>query len=194
MKKFLSFLLLTAMLGAASVSAAAQEIRIGFINTDRIFKEANTAKQAQAKLEQEFSKREKELNDLGFIAIGKGIGGQQRRQFGSAPDRDITRDIKAIGHHVGEQIFQAIAGPVVEIEQHIAAGDDSLDVFEALALERPAQIGHRQAVSADVFAAKESAVAGHCDAFSRIYAAWQFFLHRNEKWLHCSKTAISCRQ
>ena len=64
MKKFLSFLLLTAMLGAASVSAAAQEIRIGFINTDRIFKEANTAKQAQAKLEQEFSKREKELNDL----------------------------------------------------------------------------------------------------------------------------------
>ena len=65
MKKFLSFLLLTAMLGAASVSAAAQEIRIGFINTDRIFKEANTAKQAQAKLEQEFSKRESERNDVG---------------------------------------------------------------------------------------------------------------------------------
>ncbi len=65
MKKFLSFLLLTAMVGVASVSAAAQEIRIGFINTDRIFKEANTAKQAQAKLEQEFSKREKELNDFG---------------------------------------------------------------------------------------------------------------------------------
>ena len=65
MKKFLSFFLLTAMLGVASVSVAAQEIRIGFINTDRIFKEANTAKQAQAKLEQEFSKREKELNDFG---------------------------------------------------------------------------------------------------------------------------------
>ena len=65
MKKFLSFLLLTALLGTASVSVAAQEIRIGFINTDRIFKEANTAKQAQAKLEQEFSKREKELVDIG---------------------------------------------------------------------------------------------------------------------------------
>ena len=65
MKKFLSFLLLTALLGTASVSVAAQEIRIGFINTDRIFKEANTAKQAQAKLEQEFSKREKELNVFG---------------------------------------------------------------------------------------------------------------------------------
>jgi outer membrane protein len=53
------------LFGVASVSVAAQEIRIGFINTDRIFKEANTAKQAQAKLEQEFSKREKELNDFG---------------------------------------------------------------------------------------------------------------------------------
>ncbi|HQX60878.1 MAG TPA: OmpH family outer membrane protein, partial [Burkholderiaceae bacterium] len=34
-------------------------------NTDRIFKEAATAKAAQSKLEQEFSKREKELIDLG---------------------------------------------------------------------------------------------------------------------------------
>ena len=38
---------------------------MGFVNTDRIFKEASTAKAAQAKLEQEFSKREKELVDLG---------------------------------------------------------------------------------------------------------------------------------
>jgi outer membrane protein len=38
---------------------------VGFVNTDRIFKEANTAKAAQSKLEQEFSKREKELVDLG---------------------------------------------------------------------------------------------------------------------------------
>ncbi len=43
----------------------AQEFRVGFVNTDRIFREANTAKAAQAKLEQEFSKREKDLNDLG---------------------------------------------------------------------------------------------------------------------------------
>jgi outer membrane protein len=42
----------------------AQEFRIGFVNTDRIFKEASTAKAAQAKLEQEFSKREKDIVDL----------------------------------------------------------------------------------------------------------------------------------
>jgi outer membrane protein len=50
-------------LGANAVSA--QEFKIGFVNTDRIFREASTAKTAQAKLEQEFSKREKDLVDLG---------------------------------------------------------------------------------------------------------------------------------
>ncbi len=45
--------------------ARAQEFRIGFVNTDRIFREANMAKAAQTKLEQEFAKREKEMADLG---------------------------------------------------------------------------------------------------------------------------------
>lgn len=44
---------------------AAQEFKVGFVNTDKIFKEANTAKAAQAKLEQEFAKREKDLITLG---------------------------------------------------------------------------------------------------------------------------------
>jgi outer membrane protein len=43
----------------------AQETKLGFVNTERIFREAASAKQAQAKLEQEFSKREKELVDIG---------------------------------------------------------------------------------------------------------------------------------
>ncbi|MDF1484008.1 OmpH family outer membrane protein [Ramlibacter sp. H39-3-26] len=50
---------------AAAASAQADEFRAGFVNTDRIFREANTAKAAQAKLEQEFSRREKDLIDLG---------------------------------------------------------------------------------------------------------------------------------
>ncbi len=49
-----------------AMSANALEFKIGFINTDRIFKDANSAKAAQAKLEQEFSRREKELNDSGI--------------------------------------------------------------------------------------------------------------------------------
>jgi outer membrane protein len=62
------FLLLGAL--ALGAQAQAEDFRVGFVNTDRIFREANTAKAAQAKLEQEFSKREKELNDLGNTLKG----------------------------------------------------------------------------------------------------------------------------
>ncbi len=56
---------LTLLAAGLSGLAFAQEFRVGFVNTDRIFREANTAKQAQTKLEQEFARREKELVDMG---------------------------------------------------------------------------------------------------------------------------------
>ena len=46
---------------AAAVSA--QELKIGFVNLDRVLRDAAMAKAAQAKLESEFTKREKELFD-----------------------------------------------------------------------------------------------------------------------------------
>jgi outer membrane protein len=63
MKTFSSKLFLGAAIALAGFSASAQEFRVGVVNLDRIFREANSAKSAQTKLEQEFSKREKELND-----------------------------------------------------------------------------------------------------------------------------------
>jgi outer membrane protein len=59
--------LLGLVLGVSALAAGAQaqDFRVGFVNTDRIFREANTAKASQAKLEQEFARREKELNELG---------------------------------------------------------------------------------------------------------------------------------
>jgi len=65
MKHILRIAFLLGLLGACALAAHAQEFRVGFVNTDRIFREANTAKAAQAKLEQEFSKRERELVDIG---------------------------------------------------------------------------------------------------------------------------------
>lgn len=67
MKSFSRHLSLALLLGTIAVAAPAQaqEFKAGFVNTDRIFREANTAKAAQAKLEQEFSRREKELVDMG---------------------------------------------------------------------------------------------------------------------------------
>lgn len=60
-----SRLAFVACLAVFALSAQAQEFRIGFVNTDRVFKEANTAKAAQAKLEQEFSKRDRDLIEQG---------------------------------------------------------------------------------------------------------------------------------
>ncbi|WP_428424161.1 OmpH family outer membrane protein [Methylibium sp.] len=56
--------MLAAAVFAAGVTAAqAQELKIGYVNSERVLREASPAKAAQAKLESEFSKREKELAD-----------------------------------------------------------------------------------------------------------------------------------
>lgn len=54
-----------ALLALAGFSVQAQELKIGYVNSDRVLREAAPAKAAQAKLETEFSKREKELTDIG---------------------------------------------------------------------------------------------------------------------------------
>ena len=56
-----------ALLMACAAPAVAQEaaLKIGYVNSERVLREATPAKAAQAKLETEFSKREKELNDAG---------------------------------------------------------------------------------------------------------------------------------
>ncbi len=43
--------------------AQAQEMKIGFVNSDRVLREATVAKAAQTRLEAEFSKRQKEGED-----------------------------------------------------------------------------------------------------------------------------------
>jgi outer membrane protein len=57
--------LLIPCLAALSLAAQAEDFRIGFVNADRVMREASSAKAAQAKLDQEFSRREKELVDMG---------------------------------------------------------------------------------------------------------------------------------
>lgn len=56
-------LLAAAALVALVPLAGAQELKIGYVNSERVLREAVPAKAAQSKLEAEFSKREKELSD-----------------------------------------------------------------------------------------------------------------------------------
>jgi outer membrane protein len=45
-------------------SASGQELKIGFVNTDRVFKEAAPALRSQKKLQEEFAPRDQEIKDV----------------------------------------------------------------------------------------------------------------------------------
>jgi len=53
----------SALLALASAAVQAQELKIGYVNSDRVLRDSVPAKAAQAKLESEFGRRERELND-----------------------------------------------------------------------------------------------------------------------------------
>lgn len=63
-KKATQVLAALVIVAAAPAHSIAQEIKIGFVSTERIFRDAAPAKAATAKLEQEFSKRDKDLQEL----------------------------------------------------------------------------------------------------------------------------------
>jgi outer membrane protein len=56
--------LIAAALFASAGVAAAVEYKIGFVNTERLFREATPAKRAQAKIEKEFATRDAEIQKL----------------------------------------------------------------------------------------------------------------------------------
>ena len=75
MKTLINIFGICFLLAAVVTGAAAQESKIGYINTQRVTTESNLAKAAQAKLEQEFSKRQKDLGDLQAVYGDAGVWG-----------------------------------------------------------------------------------------------------------------------
>ena len=63
MKMLLKSLAFASALLVLAPVAGAQELKIGYVNSERVLREAAPAKAAQAKLEAEFSKRERDLSD-----------------------------------------------------------------------------------------------------------------------------------
>jgi len=64
MKASLRALLLTGLLAAATLGAGpvmSQDLKIGYVNSERVLRDAAPAKAAQAKLEAEFGRRERDL-------------------------------------------------------------------------------------------------------------------------------------
>ena len=63
LQRFAHACLAVALVAMAGVAAAA-DYKIGFVNTERLFREATPAKRAQAKIEKEFATRDAEIQKL----------------------------------------------------------------------------------------------------------------------------------
>lgn len=61
---FVRAMVAAALLVGAAGFAQSQELKIGYVNSEKVLREAAPAKAAQSRLEAEFGKREKDLNDL----------------------------------------------------------------------------------------------------------------------------------
>ena len=174
MKNLVRQCLAAALLASVfALQAQAQEFRVGFVNTDRIFKEATTAKAAQVKLEQEFSKREKELVDLG--ATLKGLSDKLEREaptLGESQrslrqkqlvdqDRDFQRKRREFQEDLNARKNEELA-PYIEaafkrkqavtplrdeeIEPVVALGRQIVEKPGRPGVDKPARIGWRAAL------------------------------------------------
>ena len=72
------------------IYAQGQEVKIGFVSTERIFRDAAPAKAAQAKLETEFAKRDRELQDM--AAKLKGMSDKLDKDF-QRRQREFREDL-----------------------------------------------------------------------------------------------------
>jgi len=79
----------------ASGLMAQEAARIGFVNTERILRESAVAKAAQQKLEQEFSRREKELQEL--AARVKAAGERLDRDAAVLSETERARRQREVG-------------------------------------------------------------------------------------------------
>jgi outer membrane protein len=79
----------SALLFVAVVGVQAQELKIGFVNSDRVLREATPAKAAQTRLEAEFSKRQKEGEDA--AAKLKAAADKLDKDAPTLPEAERTR-------------------------------------------------------------------------------------------------------
>ncbi len=108
MKKTLFAVALAAVAGLAS----AAEMKIGFVNTERVFREAAPAKRAQQKLEREFSARNGELSKI--EKQGRDLQTELERENVTMPETarrekerqlaDISRNFQRIQREIREDL------------------------------------------------------------------------------------------
>ncbi len=113
-----------ALLVAATAVTQAQELKIGYVNSERVLREANPAKAAQAKLETEFGKREKDLADVASRlkaaadkldkdgpALSEAERGRRQRDL-VEQDRDFQRKRREFQEDLNQRKNEELSGVV----------------------------------------------------------------------------------
>ena len=104
--------LLLLLLAAATAFPAAAQLKIGFVNTERVFREAAPAKRAQQKLEREFASRNAELAKV--EKQGRDLQTELERENVTMPEAqrrdkerqlaDISRNFQRIQREIREDL------------------------------------------------------------------------------------------
>ena len=105
-------LLAAALLAGLAAAANAAEMKIGFVNTERVFREAAPAKRAQQVLEREFSARNAELGKI--EKQGRDLQTELERENVTLPESarrekerqlaDISRNFQRIQREIREDL------------------------------------------------------------------------------------------
>ncbi|MGE0801760.1 MAG: OmpH family outer membrane protein [Lautropia sp.] len=114
---------LAAMVPFGSAAQAQQAgLKIGFVSTERIMRDSNPAKAAQAKIESDFSRREKELQDLSSRlrtaserldkegAVMAEADRQRRQREISDMDRDFQRRQREFREDLNQRRNEELSG------------------------------------------------------------------------------------
>ena len=93
LKRMTNIIAVAVLLAAAGVAHAA-EYKIGFVNTERLFREAAPAKRAQQKLQKEFATRDAEIQKLSKqVRDLQGSLDKDGTTMGEAERRNKERDL-----------------------------------------------------------------------------------------------------
>ena len=105
-------ILAAALAGLAMSAASAAEMKIGFVNTERVFREAAPAKRAQQVLEREFSTRNSELARI--EKQGRDLTTELERDTGTLTEAqrrekerqlaDVSRNFQRIQREIREDL------------------------------------------------------------------------------------------
>ena len=101
-----------ALLAGWAFAAGAAEMKIGFVNTERVFREAAPAKRAQQKLEREFAARNQELGKI--EKQGRDLQAELERENVTMPEAvrrekerhlaDISRNFQRLQREIREDL------------------------------------------------------------------------------------------